>query len=102
MIRQYPLPLPHREAMEADDFMVTSSNREAAAWIERWPEWPAHCLIIYGPSGSGKTHCALMWQRRSQALLFDPADLRAADFEGGPSGVHIVIDDAEKIAGQTA
>ena len=66
MTRQYPLPLPHEEAMEADDFMVTNSNREALAWINKWPDWQAHCLVIFGPSGSGKSHLANVFRARSQ------------------------------------
>jgi DnaA regulatory inactivator Hda len=65
MTRQYPLPLPHREAMEADDFMVTPSNREAIAWIDQWPNWPSHGLIIYGPAGCGKTHLSHVWLSKS-------------------------------------
>ena len=99
MSRQYPLPLPHDEAMEADDFMVTSSNREAAAWIGRWPEWPAHCLVIYGPSGSGKTHLAQVWQKQTGARTLNPADLENSRDE---TSRNFIIDDAEKIAGHAA
>jgi chromosomal replication initiation ATPase DnaA len=68
---QIPLPLPHRAAMDEADFMITASNQDAAAWINRWPDWPSHCLIVYGPAGSGKTHLAHMWARRSGAEYCD-------------------------------
>lgn len=103
MMRQYPLPLPHHEAMEADDFMVTASNHEAAAWLERWPDWPSHCLAIHGPAGSGKTHLARMWQTRSHARALGVADLETQNLEIALSGTSaIAIDDADKVAGNPA
>lgn len=100
MMRQYPLPLPHAEAMAADDFMVAASNRDAAAWIERWPDWPAHCLILYGPSGSGKTHLAHVWQQRSGAQALEITDLAGPRPEN--TDKNFLIDDAGKTAGVAA
>src|SRR5579862_1095957 len=96
---QYPLPLPHREAMEAEDFLTTSSNREAAAWVERWPTWPSHCLALYGPSGSGKTHLVNVWLARSNGLTVDAPAIAVWDIGGLTVGkAAIAIDDAEHIA----
>lgn len=103
MNRQYPLPLPHDEAMSADDFMIAASNREAAGWLDKWPEWPSHCLVIHGPSGSGKTHLTRMWLARSRGKQVTPDELTAQD--AGSlivSNRHIAIDDAGKIAGDAA
>jgi len=103
MTKQYPLPLPHREAMEADDFMVTPSNKDAVAWLDKWPDWPSHCLIIHGPAGSGKTHLANVWQSRSHGK---PVTLDALTAEDAGSLITnnraIVIDDAEKVVGNAA
>ena|ERR1700722_10743701 len=96
--RQYPLPLPHNEAMEAHDFMATSSNSEAIAWIERWPDWPAHCLVIYGPSGSGKTHLMNVWLSRSGGATKTNDTIAAS----GASGGAFAIDDADQAAGNAA
>jgi DnaA regulatory inactivator Hda len=101
--RQYPLPLPYREAMEADDFLVAPSNQEAVAWIDRWPDWPSHCLVIYGPSGAGKTHLAHVWRTKSRGKIIAAAHLATAD----PGAIvmanrTIVIDDAETTAGNPA
>ncbi len=98
--RQYPLPLPHREAMEADDFMVTASNREAVAWLDKWPDWPAHCLVIHGPAGSGKTHLAHVWQARSHGKSVTLAELTAQDAGTLIMNNRVIsLDDAEKISG---
>jgi len=58
-----------------EDFVVGSGNREALAWIDRWPDWPAPALALTGPSGSGKTHLGRIWASRANATLMDGADL---------------------------
>jgi DnaA regulatory inactivator Hda len=100
--QQYPLPLPCREAMEADDFMVADSNREAIAWIDRWPDWPSHCLVIYGPAGAGKTHLANVWRTKSQGALADVAHLADDPATLALSAKAIGIDGAEMAAGAAA
>jgi chromosomal replication initiation ATPase DnaA len=76
MNQQYHLPLPQREAMTAADFMVTSSNREAAQWtLERTPAaWPSHCLILYGPHGCGKTHLLTAWSEKYGAHILEAGE----------------------------
>ncbi|NDH63606.1 MAG: DNA replication protein, partial [Alphaproteobacteria bacterium] len=39
-----------------EDFVAAGGNREALAWIDRWPDWPAPALALSGPVGCGKTH----------------------------------------------
>lgn len=100
MTRQIPLPLPHHEAMDADDYIVTASNREAATWVNSWPEWPSHCLIILGPSGSGKSHLLNLWMQRSHGKAIEAGDLATKDAGSlAMSNKIIAIDDIEKIAG---
>jgi DnaA regulatory inactivator Hda len=67
--RQLPLSLGHRPAQGREDFLVAPSNREAVAWIDRWPDWPAPGLAIWGPEGCGKSHLARVWQRAAGARL---------------------------------
>jgi DnaA regulatory inactivator Hda len=102
MTRQYPLPLPYREAMEADNFMVTASNREAVAWIDKWPNWPSHCLIIYGPEGTGKTHLAHVWQTRSRGKFVTASGLSADSGTVIMTNRAIAIDGAAAVAGHAA
>src|SRR6185436_15464347 len=52
-----------------EDFVVSEGNREALAWIDRWPDWPAPALALSGPPGSGKTHLARIWAGRAGAAL---------------------------------
>jgi len=103
MMRQIPLPLPHDAAMGADDFLVTPSNTDAAAWIEKWPDWPTHGLILTGLSGSGKTHLLNLWLTKSKGRLVTIDELIAENSETLTATTTLIaIDDAGDIAGKTA
>jgi len=103
MTRQYSLPLPFREAMGADDFMVTGSNAEAVAWLDKWPEWPSHCLIIHGPPGSGKTHLDHVWLARSHGRPLVLDELKSQDLGSlTMNNRTIAIDNADKAAGHAS
>jgi len=64
---QFTLPLTLPAVFSADNFFVSDANREAWQWINAWPEWPAHALILYGPPGCGKSHLATIWATKSHA-----------------------------------
>ena len=53
-------------------------NREALAWLARWPDWPAPALVLYGPPGCGKSHLARIWAARAAAPLARSGALPAA------------------------
>lgn len=102
-MRQLPLPLPHDAAMSADDFLVTPCNREAAAWIEKWPEWPSHGLILTGLPGSGKTHLLNLWLEKSKGNLITKTDLLA--HTAAPltaTTTFLAFDNADALAGEEA
>ena len=58
-----------------EDFVVADGNREALAWIDRWPDWPAPALALGGPPGCGKTHLLRIWAARAGALPIHGKDL---------------------------
>ncbi|WP_422014486.1 hypothetical protein [Reyranella sp.] len=58
-----------------EDFVVADGNREALAWIDRWPDWPAPALSLSGPTGCGKTHLGGIWAARSGATVMGGRDL---------------------------
>ena len=102
-MRQIPLPLPHDAAMGADDFLVTPSNRAAAAWIEKWPDGPAHGLILTGLSGSGKTHLLNLWLAKSGGRFITTANLAAHGSVALTALTNsVAIDDADRLAGNAA
>ncbi len=67
--RQLVFELPHRPALGVEDFLVSASNAEAVALVDRWPDWPAGAAVIAGPPGSGKSHLANVWCARSGATI---------------------------------
>lgn len=62
------LPLP---TYAREDFVVAPGNRDALAWIDRWPDWPAPALALGGPAGCGKTHLARIWAAQAGAEVID-------------------------------
>ncbi len=72
---QLPLAFDHRTARGIEDFMPAASNREALAWLERWPDWPAPALVLYGPANAGKSHLAATWVARCDGLILDRRQL---------------------------
>lgn len=98
---QLALDLGHRPALGREDFLVAACNRDAVAWLDRWPDWPAGGLAVAGPPGCGKSHLAAVWRAASGAPLLTPADLdrdEPAALLGGASAC--AIDDADRdIAG---
>lgn len=65
---QLVFDLPHRPALGAEDFLVSSSNQSAIELIDNWPgNWPNFAAAICGPTGVGKSHLASVWMERSDA-----------------------------------
>ncbi len=101
--RQLPLDLGYRPALDRDDFLVSSSNADAVAWIDRWPAWPSLTLAVFGPPGCGKTHLAKVFAACSGAVAIYAMDLTATVLEtlvGGPSP--IIIEDGDHISDERA
>jgi len=69
--RQLPLDLRHVEHLSRDDLVVTPANADAAALIDRWPDWPSSVVILAGPPGCGKSHLAAVWRDEAGADVID-------------------------------
>lgn len=89
---QLPLGFAPLSALTAADFVPTDANAEALAWIEKWPEWPAHGLVLYGPRGSGKTHLAHIWAQRAGAAFITAPVL--------DMGARLVFDNVGQLTGE--
>lgn len=103
---QLALELGHRPALGRDDFLVAPCNAEAVAWLERWPDWPAHALAVFGPPASGKTHLLAAFASHhglGQVVSVAGGDLTV---ESVPKlVVHasvVMVDDLDRLADETA
>lgn len=98
MAQQLTFDLPARTSRERGDFYVTDSNAVAMAAVEGWAEWPSRKMVITGPAGAGKSHLARVWCDLSGAKLID-AQLLTTIEPGDYAGAHVVVEDADRIAG---
>ena len=69
--RQLPLDLGHGTGYSRDELVVSGTNNQAAALVDRWPDWPSPVVVLAGPAGSGKTHLAAIWRVRANAVAVD-------------------------------
>lgn len=92
---QLALDLQFRPALGRGDFVVSESNHDAIAWLDRWPDWPNQVLAIHGPAGCGKTHLAHVWRTRSQARFVSEID--AAGLEPGAA---VILDEPAIFGGE--
>ena len=94
--RQLVFDLAHRQALGAEDFLVSSSNDAAVEMVDRWPDWPHPAAIVAGPQGSGKSHLANVWRLRSGAGLVTAAELDDAHVAALQPGAALVVEDLDR------
>ncbi len=95
-VAQIPFDLPVRPSLGREDFLVAPSNHMAVKFIDAWPAWPMHALVLFGPKASGKTHLAAVWQARTQACdISDVQDFNMLSYDKNPT--HVVVDNLEDI-----
>jgi chromosomal replication initiation ATPase DnaA len=91
---QLPFAFELRRSTAREDFIVGTSNEEALAFIDAWPQWPARVCAIWGPSGSGKTHLAQVWRRKAGAIDLAPADVTVERLADLAPGAAVLVDGA--------
>ena len=74
---QLTFDLGEEVSLNRDDFIASSSNKDALAWIDSWPNWPVNVsgLNIFGAPSSGKSHLANIWKTKSNALAINDPSL---------------------------
>jgi chromosomal replication initiation ATPase DnaA len=90
--RQLVFDLAHRQALGAEDFLVSRSNAAAVELIDRWPQWPHPACMVVGPQGSGKSHLANVWRLRSGAGFVAASGLDDAAVAARADGGAIVVE----------
>ena len=95
MTEQLALDFPVRQAYNRSNFWVAPCNQEAIAWIDKYPDWPMHALLIYGEAGSGKTHLA---------AIFSDYHVEAKDLTEDflPENKKIVVENLEGLSDEKA
>lgn len=93
---QLVLALPHRQAQEAEDFLVSASNAAAVDLVDRWPGWPHPAALVVGPPGAGKSHLANVWRLRSHADLVGAARLDESAVRGFEERRALVVEDIDR------
>jgi len=98
---QLTFAFEHRPALSGDDFLVSDCNRDAVAWLDRWPDWPAPALIIYGAAGCGKSHLVQVFSGRAGARSLNGATSQEAALAriGAGAGSY-TADDADREFGE--
>ena len=94
---QLVLDLAQRPALGAEDFLISSANRAAAAAVDRWPDWPQASLLVVAPPRAGKTHLANVWRLKSGAARLEAGGLSEDDIDFA-AGALVVEDLHEGIA----
>lgn len=94
--RQLVFDLAHRQALGAEDFLVSNSNAAAVEMIDRWPQWPHPASLVAGPQGSGKSHIANVWRLRSGGGIVTAAELEDATVASLADGAAIVVEDLDR------
>ncbi|WP_237154645.1 HdaA/DnaA family protein [Oryzibacter oryziterrae] len=93
--KQLPLTMPHEPQYGRADFLVGEANRDATAFIDAWPDWPASVVLLIGPQGSGKTHLVNIWAAKSGAQIIDAHDLAGSDPMALVSRGAVAVEDAD-------
>ena len=102
-VSQLVLPLETKPALGREDFVVSPGNRDAVAFIDAWPDWPAPSAALFGPSGAGKSHLVSIWAGRANARIVEAPDLDDTVLsEGGGIAIEnadtaVLADGAERV-----
>ncbi|NPD14031.1 chromosomal replication initiator DnaA [Xinfangfangia sp. D13-10-4-6] len=99
---QLAFALPPQEKLGREDFIVTPATALALQATARWQDWPGGKMLLVGPEGAGKTHLAHIWATDCRATRIAATDLTEADLTALAAGGAVVVEDADRIAGNRA
>lgn len=94
---QMVLDLGHQAALTRADFFPSPANLAGLEAIAPRANWPGGKMILVGPVGSGKSHLAAIWAAENTAQIIEAMDIARIDLAA--SGHHVVVENADEIAG---
>jgi chromosomal replication initiation ATPase DnaA len=97
--RQLAFDLPARAAYRREDLFVSPGNAMALAVLEDWRAWPGGKMLLLGPEGAGKTHLAHVWAEAAGGVIVSACQLATGDLPQIAAGGRVVVEDAERLAG---
>ncbi|MCH9809309.1 MAG: hypothetical protein K0U74_16405 [Alphaproteobacteria bacterium] len=100
--QQLVFDLPHRSALELEDFLVSGSNQGAIDLIDGAVSWPNGAALVVGPAGSGKSHLAHVWREKTQAVLLGADVADEATARGAAEAGAVVVEDLDRGIGDEA
>ena len=102
--QQIPLNFDLRPSLSGEDFLLADCNREAVAWLDKWPEWsPGRALVIYGPAGCGKSHLTSVFMAEGRAAPLSWEQLaRISPRDLLEEGAHFVLENADALVDEEA
>lgn len=95
--QQLVFDLPHRTAMDAEDFLVSECNENAVKVIDLWPDWHHPSLLIVGPSGCGKSHLANVWRMKAAAVIVKAKDLTITLVDQLARQSAVIVEDVDSV-----
>jgi len=87
MVWQLILPIEPRANLTRADFIVAPGNRQALAFLEAYPAWPAPAVVLHGPPAAGKSHLVSIWAAGSGASVVSATSLAQGEPPAGPLAV---------------
>jgi chromosomal replication initiation ATPase DnaA len=93
--QQLGFPFTENVRYNPQDFLVTHSNQLAYDWIQQWPKWPSHALIIWGTNGCGKTHLAHVWEKKVHDQALGTHWMQPETLETFPSEQVVILENID-------
>ncbi len=87
---------PSNKKYHLDDFYVSTSNKEAFDFVNKWPNWIKRIVNIYGPARSGKTHLTEILKTKTSTLIVPSNKLNEQTFFKFKTKEALVIEDLNK------
>lgn len=94
--QQLVLDLPHRSALDLEDFLISRSNQAAIDLIDGAVSWPNGAALVVGPQGAGKSHLANVWRDKTQAVRIVASEASEDNVQSAVAGGCVIVEDLDQ------